>query len=78
VTTVPGNNSATVARFRRHQDVSGNHEPTARLPVAVSAAITTVSATTNRRFADEIRKLQIVSGESYADWLSLDHASMYH
>jgi hypothetical protein len=29
------------------------------------------------RFADEIRKLQVVSGESYADWLSLDHASMY-
>jgi hypothetical protein len=28
-------------------------------------------------FADEIRKLQMVSGESYADWLSLDHASMY-
>jgi hypothetical protein len=30
------------------------------------------------RFADDIRKLQVVSGESYADWLSLDHASMYH
>jgi hypothetical protein len=30
------------------------------------------------RFAGEIRKLQDVSGESYADWLSLDHASMYH
>jgi hypothetical protein len=30
------------------------------------------------RFAEEIRKLQTVSGESYADWLSLDHASMYH
>ncbi len=29
-------------------------------------------------FADEIRKLQNVSGESYADWLSLDHASMFH
>ncbi|MFI5907916.1 sulfotransferase family protein [Dactylosporangium sp. NPDC051541] len=29
------------------------------------------------RFADEIRKLEDVSGESYADWLSLEHASRY-
>ncbi|WP_433089466.1 sulfotransferase family protein [Dactylosporangium sp. CA-052675] len=34
-------------------------------------------ATLLPRFADEIRKLQDVSGESYADWLSLEHASRY-
>ncbi|WP_327008966.1 sulfotransferase domain-containing protein [Dactylosporangium sp. NBC_01737] len=30
------------------------------------------------RFVEEIELLQEVSGESYADWLSLDHASNYH
>ena len=30
------------------------------------------------RFVAEIELLQEVSGESYADWLSLDHASNYH
>ncbi|WP_426514203.1 sulfotransferase family protein [Dactylosporangium sp. McL0621] len=34
-------------------------------------------ATLLPRFADEIRKLEEVSGESYADWLSLEHASRY-
>ncbi|MER7283040.1 sulfotransferase [Dactylosporangium sp. NPDC000244] len=34
-------------------------------------------ATLLPRFADEIRKLEDVSGESYADWLSLEHASRY-
>ncbi|MGI5236950.1 sulfotransferase family protein [Dactylosporangium sp. CA-139066] len=29
-------------------------------------------------FAEEIELLQEVSGESYADWLSLEHASNYH
>jgi hypothetical protein len=29
------------------------------------------------RFAEEIRKLEDVTGESYADWLSLEHASRY-
>ncbi|GAA4250859.1 sulfotransferase family protein [Dactylosporangium darangshiense] len=29
-------------------------------------------------FAEEIELLQSVSGESYADWLSLEHASNYH
>jgi hypothetical protein len=30
------------------------------------------------RFVEEIELLQEVSGESYADWLSLDHASNFH
>jgi hypothetical protein len=29
------------------------------------------------RFRDDILRLQDVTGESYADWLSLEHASMY-
>ncbi|WP_433065252.1 sulfotransferase family protein [Dactylosporangium sp. CS-033363] len=46
------------------------HGSRPRVPPAQRAALLP-------RFTDEIRRLEDVSGESYADWLSLEHASRY-